>query len=243
LGAAGIVGLALGFAVRDTVENFIASVMLSIRQPFRPNDTVEINGDQGKVIRLTSRATILLSFDGNHIRIPNATVFKSRIINFTQNTERRFNFDLLVGRGEDISAARELVEATVQDLPFVLDEPAAATWIESIEAAGLRLQVTGWINQHETSMVLAQGEAIRQVKLALEAADITIVDAAQTIVLDRGAPREAVQAAMDTSKAQQETTVVAPVDAKSDDALERIIDAERHDETSEDLLRTDGLKE
>jgi len=57
LGAAGIIGLALGFAVRDTVENYIASVMLSIRQPFRPNDVVEINGDQGKVIRLTSRAT------------------------------------------------------------------------------------------------------------------------------------------------------------------------------------------
>ena len=87
LGAAGIIGLALGFAVRDTVENFIASVMLSFRQPFRPNDTVEINGDIGKVIRLTSRATILLSFDGNHIRIPNATVFKSRVINYTQNPD------------------------------------------------------------------------------------------------------------------------------------------------------------
>ncbi|MEM6276825.1 MAG: mechanosensitive ion channel domain-containing protein, partial [Pseudomonadota bacterium] len=80
LGAAGIIGLAVGFAVRDTVENFIASIMLSIRQPFRPNDAVEINGDKGLVIRLTSRATILLSFDGNHIRIPNATVFKSRIV-------------------------------------------------------------------------------------------------------------------------------------------------------------------
>ena len=97
LGAAGIVGLAIGFAVRDTVENFIASIMLSVRQPFRPNDTVEIEGDTGKVIRLTSRATILLSFDGNHIRIPNATVFKSRIVNFSRNPERRFTFELGMG--------------------------------------------------------------------------------------------------------------------------------------------------
>ena len=50
LGAAGIAGLAIGFAVRDTVENFIASVLLSMRQPFRPNDVVEIEGDIGKVI-------------------------------------------------------------------------------------------------------------------------------------------------------------------------------------------------
>ena len=102
LGAAGIVGLAIGFAVRDTVENFIASIMLSIRQPFRPNDTVEIEGDTGKVIRLTSRATILLSFDGNHIRIPNSTVFKSRIVNFTRNDERRFVIDMGVSYDSDL---------------------------------------------------------------------------------------------------------------------------------------------
>ena len=94
LGAAGIIGLAIGFAVRDTVENFVASIMLSLRQPFRPNDLVEIEGDVGRVIRLTSRATILLSLDGNHVRIPNATVFKGKIVNYTQNPARRFMFDI-----------------------------------------------------------------------------------------------------------------------------------------------------
>ncbi|MFT5798401.1 MAG: small conductance mechanosensitive channel, partial [Candidatus Azotimanducaceae bacterium] len=163
LGAAGIIGLALGFAVRDTVENFIASIMLSIRQPFRPNDTVEINGDQGRVIRLTSRATILLSFDGNHIRIPNATVFKSRIVNFSQNAERRFKFTLLIDRDTDLQAARALMETTVQDLPFVLNTPAASVWIETLGTAGADMFVTGWVNQNDTSVVLAKGEAIRQV--------------------------------------------------------------------------------
>ncbi|MFV0408907.1 MAG: mechanosensitive ion channel domain-containing protein [Paracoccus sp. (in: a-proteobacteria)] len=71
--AAGIMGIAIGFAVRDSVENFIASVLLSLRQPFRPNDLVEIEGNSGHVLQLTSRATTLLSHDGNHIRIPNAT--------------------------------------------------------------------------------------------------------------------------------------------------------------------------
>lgn len=85
LGAAGVVGLALGFAVRDTVENFIASVLLSLRQPFRPNDFVDIHGDTGTVARLTSRATILISPEGNHIRIPNATVYKGRIVNFPRS--------------------------------------------------------------------------------------------------------------------------------------------------------------
>jgi small-conductance mechanosensitive channel len=237
LGAAGIIGLALGFAVRDTVENFIASVMLSIRQPFRPNDTVEINGDQGKVIRLTSRATILLSFDGNHIRIPNATVFKSRIINYSQHTERRFMFSLLIDREADLGAARALVENTVQRLPFVLDHPAAATWIDTFETSGASLVITGWVNQNETSIVLAKGEAIRQVKLALSDADVAMTDSSQVVVLDRKSPIDPI------AVPQAETATIAPVSPDTDSDLDRIIDAERESDRTEDLLRDDALKE
>lgn len=237
LGAAGIIGLAIGFAVRDTVENFIASVMLSFRQPFRPNDTVEINGDQGKVIRLTSRATILLSFDGNHIRIPNATVFKSRIINFSQNAERRFMFNIMVARGSDLQMTRDLMERTVQSLPFVIPAPAAAVWIDALEAAGTMLVVTGWINQNETSINLAKGEAIRQVKIALQDADVDIVDGTQVIVLDRNI------APAPTIPEVRETTAVAGVDASADDALQDMITAEREDVATQDLLRDKGYKE
>ena len=235
LGAAGIIGLALGFAVRDTVENFIASVMLSFRQPFRPNDTVEINGDVGKVIRLTSRATILLSFDGNHIRIPNATVFKSRIINFSQNAERRFMFSVMVERDADLLETRTLVEKTVQDLPFVLAEPAAQTWIEALHPAGIELVITGWVDQNETSIVRGKGEALRQVKLAILSAGVVIPDATQAIQLTRDANT--------ATQEVQESTEVEVVDASEDAALDRIVDAEREDEISEDLLRKDSQKE
>ncbi len=235
LGAAGIIGLALGFAVRDTVENFIASVMLSFRQPFRPNDTVEINGDAGKVIRLTSRATILLSFDGNHIRIPNATVFKSRIINYSQNAERRFMFSVMVERSADLQATRQLVENTVQKLPFILSEPAAQTWIETLHPAGIELVVTGWVDQNETSIVRAKGEALRQVKLSIQDAGVIIPDATQAITLTRDTSGP--------STPPRETTRVDPVDASEDEALERIVTAERDTESGEDLLREEGLQE
>lgn len=235
LGAAGIIGLALGFAVRDTVENFIASVMLSFRQPFRPNDTVEINGDTGKVIRLTSRATILLSFDGNHIRIPNAVVFKSRIINYTKNAERRFMFSIIVDRDADLQETRNLVAQTVQDLPFVLTEPAAQTWIEALGPAGVELVITGWVDQNATSIVLAKGEALRQVKLAIQAAGIVIPDATQAIEIKRDRP--------DKPTEPRESTLVEQVNATDDAALERIVDAERGLESTEDLLREESLKE
>ena len=235
LGAAGIIGLALGFAVRDTVENFIASVMLSFRQPFRPNDTVEINGDTGKVIRLTSRATILLSFDGNHIRIPNATVFKSRIINFSQNAERRFMFSVMVERDADLQETRNLIGNTVQELPFVLSEPAAQTWIESLQPAGIEMVITGWVDQNETSLVRAKGEALRQVKLAIQRAGVAIPDATQAIQISRDKPQPPAEPA--------ESALVEEVEATDEADLERIIDAERDLEEGEDLLREDSLKE
>ncbi|MBQ1202655.1 MAG: mechanosensitive ion channel [Loktanella sp.] len=235
LGAAGIIGLAFGFAVRDTVENFIASVMLSFRQPFRPNDSVDINGDQGKVIRLTSRATILLSFDGNHIRIPNATVFKSRIINFSQNPERRFRFSIMVDRKADLRATLSLVNETVQGLPFVLDDPKALVWLEQLHSDTIELIVTGWVNQNHTSVALARGEALRQVMLAIEAAGIVIPDSTQNVKLVRDTPPPAIR--------PSETRQIEGVDATQEAALTRIVDAERAQDSTEDLLRRDSPKE
>ena len=224
----------LGFAVRDTVENVIASIMLSIRQPFRPNDAVEINGDQGRVIRLTSRATILLSFDGNHIRIPNATVFKSRIVNFSQHDNRQFMFPVLINRGSDLQETRVLLEQTVQSLPFVLTSPAASVWIEDLKTSGTELIVTGWVNQNDTSIALAKGEAIRQVKRVLGDAGISMTDASQAVIISND---DAVQ---DT---ESETAEIALVVAENDAALTKTVEAERDADNAEDLLHEDAEKE
>ena len=240
LGAAGIIGLALGFAVKDTVENYIASVMLSLRQPFRPNDVVEINGDQGKVIRLTSRATILLSFDGNHIRIPNATVFKSRIVNFSQNEERRFLFTLYVATTSDIGHARSLAAQTVQALPFVIQSPATESWIDTITESGVGITVAGWIDQNQTSINLARGEAIRQVKGVFESQGIEMPDTTYRIrvegSLDQPTPTK--PAAMPTNHAE-----ISPVSAETDAALDRLINEERDNKDTEDLLDGGAKKE
>jgi hypothetical protein len=89
-------------------------VMLSVRQPFRPNDHVVIDGKEGRVIRLTSRATVLMTLDGNHLRIPNGAVFKAVILNYTRNAERRFDFKLGVD-AEDVAEAIESAGATLED--------------------------------------------------------------------------------------------------------------------------------
>ena len=257
LGAAGIVGLAIGFAVRDTVENFIASIMLSIRQPFRPNDTIEIEGDIGKVIRLTSRATILLSFDGNHIRIPNSTVFKSRIVNYSVHPERRFMFEIGVASDADLAAVRQLAEDTVMAMPFTLDQPAPMAWIERIGDGAIILVVTGWIDQSETSLVRAKGEAVRMVKTAIEAAGVEVPDTTYRIQMLGGGPGVVTSPDAQGTPATPPKTVdkaqppVVPVETAdavdvsdtSETALDQLVEEERNDPDAPDLLTQDAPKE
>jgi small-conductance mechanosensitive channel len=244
LGAAGIVGLAIGFAVRDTVENFISSIMLSIRQPFRPKDLVEIEGETGHVIRLTSRATILLSLDGNHIRIPNSTVFKAKIINYTRNDERRFTFTLGIDPAADIAEAQAVMMAALRELPFVLDTPGPGVWVEGIGASTIDITAAGWIMQHETGTGMAKGEAIRMVKARLEEAGITFPEPTYRIL---GLPAQTVGTGT-TAPAPTAPTPGAPVEvqdvgAAEKQALEQIIEAEREALPDDDLLRRNAPQE
>ncbi|MEM9349071.1 MAG: mechanosensitive ion channel domain-containing protein [Pseudomonadota bacterium] len=241
LGAAGIIGLAVGFAVRDTVENFIASIMLSIRQPFRPNDAVEINGDEGLVIRLTSRATILLSFDGNHIRIPNATVFKSRIVNYSTNPERRFLFEIGVASDADLAAMRHLAEETVASLPYTLKEPAPSVWTDRIGDGAIFLKVTGWIDQRTTSLLQARSEALRNVKAAIEATGVEVPDTTYRVALT--APLASVPEPAPSPKPPVIEFEADNVTEAAPQALTEMVSAEQQDEDKPNLLREDAPEE
>jgi small-conductance mechanosensitive channel len=168
LGGAGLIGLALGFALRETIENYVASLMLSLRQPFRANDWVMIGDLEGRVIRLTSRATVMMTLDGNHLRIPNAQVFKAVITNFTRNPQRRFDFDLGVDADDDAEAARKLGRETLAAFDFILADPPAEARIVEVGDSNVVIRFLGWIDQNETDWWKAQSRAIPAVKLALE---------------------------------------------------------------------------
>lgn len=168
LGAAGVLGIALGFGLRDTMENYIASVLLSLRQPFAPDDHILVEGQEGIVARLTSRATILVTFDGNSVRLPNSLVFRAVIVNFTQDPERRFTFEISVSRAADPTVAQNAVLAAVKDTPGVLAEPAPAVSFDRMTDYALVLVATGWVNQHLANYATTRSEAIRAALIALE---------------------------------------------------------------------------
>lgn len=243
LGAAGIVGLAVGFAVRDTVENYIASILLSLRQPFRPNDFVEIAGQSGHVIMLTSRATVLLSIDGNHIRIPNSTVFKSVITNYTRHPERRFGFELGVAPSSDLQAAVETGLKVLEGLDFVMQKPGPEARIERVGDSTIQLWFAGWIDQRQTSLVLARAQAIRLIMRALEGAGFELPEPGYRITM----------VGDDTEKLPGKKTTktikpaplpdVEPEDTAVVDDVAAIVEEERAHLGDQDLLQDDAPQE
>lgn len=182
LGAAGVLGLAIGFAMRDTIENYIASILLSVRRPFAPNDTVIIEGVEGRITTLNSRATIITTFDGNEVRIPNAIVYKTKIVNLTHTPERRFEFELRVRLDTDIACALAIALGAVKRIDGVLDEPGATVLVDRIDDYAIVIKVLGWVDQTSSDFGKVKGEAIRAIKEAFDAED---VDLAQPVQIAR----------------------------------------------------------
>ena len=240
LGGAGVIGLALGFAMRDTVENYVASLMLSLRQPFRANDHVVIDTHEGRVIRLTSRATVLMTLDGNHLRIPNSMVFKAVILNFTRNPQRRFEFSLGVDADDDAEAARQLGRDTLKAMPFVLADPAPEVRITEVGDSNVVLQFLGWIDQQETNWYKAKTHAIALAKEALEHAGFALPEPIYRLRFDQrtaSLPFENVGETARTDTAPAPTPTSSPVrkprrsaaeaDVSSDDEIVRMVEKER----------------
>lgn len=172
LGSAGVVGLVLGFAFRDIAENYIAGILLSVRRPFEPGEHVVIDNREGKVISVNSRATVLMTLDGNHLQLPNSLVFKSVVLNYSKNPKRRFDFSMLIDGSQSIREAQTMAMSAIAKVEGVLDEPAPAWTVVEFGTAGIQLRFYGWVNQHESDLGKVRSEAVRQVKATFANAGI-----------------------------------------------------------------------
>ncbi|MBU2342538.1 MAG: mechanosensitive ion channel [Alphaproteobacteria bacterium] len=248
LGGAGVIGIALGFAMRETIENYVASLMLSLRQPFRANELVMIGDLEGRVVRMTSRATVLMTLEGNHLRIPNAQVFKAVIVNFTRNPQRRFQFELGVDADDDAGAARLLGRDTLAGLPFVLAEPPPEARIVEVGDSNVLIRFLGWVDQNENDWFKAQSLAILAVKHALEKGGFGLPEPIYRLRFDpRSATvpfenvndvrRERDPAAAPRKREKPERPAPPADDLRPADEVAQMVDAERAEGAGEnDLL-------
>lgn len=193
VGGTGLIGLVLGIAFRDITENFLASLFLSVQQPFREGDLVEVADVTGYVQRLTSRTTVLMTLDGNQVQIPNSTVFKSTIRNFTSNPNRRDDFMVGIGYDDSISFAQEVALKVLAEHPAVLQEPEPSVLVENLGASTVNLRVYFWLDGRRHSWAKVKSSVIRHIKRAFQDAGISLPDEAREVTFPHGVPVRMIQ--------------------------------------------------
>lgn len=186
MGGTGLLGLVLGIAFQDITENFLASILLSIQSPFRTGDLVDIGGHTGFVQALTTRATVLMTQDGNHLQIPNGTVYKSAIRNYTSNPNRRLEFTVGIGFEDSISDAQEVALRVLQGHPAVLATPEPWVLVESLGSATVNLRVYFWMDGNQHSWLKVRSSVIRLVKRAFLKEGISMPDESREMLFPEG---------------------------------------------------------
>jgi small-conductance mechanosensitive channel len=217
VGGTGLVGLALGIAFRDITENFLSSIFLSMQRPFETGDLVEVAGVTGYVQQLNVRTTILMTLDGNLVQIPNSTVYKSNLRNFTNSANRREDFIVGIDYAAQITDAQEIARQVLVGHPAVLQDPEPSVLVDSLGPSAVNLRVYFWLDGREHSWLKVRSSVIRLIKRAFQEHGITMPDDAREVIFPQGVPvtwvdRTAGAAAAGEAGPRQRRPAVAPAD-------------------------------
>jgi len=172
LAVVGAAGLAVGLALKDSLGNFAAGVMLVLFRPFSKGDFVETAGVSGKVDDVQIFSTILTTPDNKQITIPNAQVYAGTITNYTAKDMRRLDMVFGVSYDDDLKVAKDVLTRVCTDHPMVLAEPAFSIFVLSLGDNSVNFAVRPWAKTDDYWAVW--GDVMEQGKVELEAAGCSI---------------------------------------------------------------------
>jgi small conductance mechanosensitive channel len=175
LAGAGILGLGLAFAFQDIAANFISGIFISIRRPLRVNDIVKVSDYMGTIKEVNLRDTVMETFQGQTVIIPNKLVFQNPIENYSFLKIRRFDLGVGVSYGDDLDKVQEITLNAVKDIEGLSKEQGVNVLFTEFGDSSINLSVRMWIDTAEQSVYSQVGsEAIKRIKKAYAANDIMI---------------------------------------------------------------------
>lgn len=194
VGGAGVLGIVIGFAFRDIAENFLASLLLSIRRPFRAGDYVNVAEYTGYVQSMNTRSTLLLSPEGNHVQVPNSTVFKNVITNFSTAPTRREVLTVGIGYDAQVADAQDIIIGVLSNHAAVIADPNPLVLVDELGSSTVNLKIYYWFDGENFSQVKVKSAILRLIKKALVEANISMPDDAREIIFPDGVPVKMIEA-------------------------------------------------
>ncbi len=175
LAGAGIVGLALGFAFQDITANLISGVLIAFRKPIQVGDIIETASYIGIVENINLRVTVIKTFQGLHVIIPNKDVFQSPVTNYTKTNERRIDLEVGVSYADDLNKVKSIALNAVADLPNLLSNKETKLYFNEFGDSSINFSIMIWINSaNETTYLQEKSDAIIAIKQAFDHHGITI---------------------------------------------------------------------
>lgn len=168
----GAAGLAVGLALKDSLSNFAAGVMIVIFRPFKSGDTITAGGQTGVVDEIGMFSTMLNTFDNQRIFIPNSTIIGNTIVNSTTLPTRRIDLALFLGPDDNLVTAKRVIDEVLRAEPRILANPPCSVGVDKIGPTNIELFVRAWVNTPDFGVVKADLQ--ERLKLALDAAGILL---------------------------------------------------------------------
>lgn len=179
----GIAGFTIGFALQDISKNFVSGMLILLRQPFKIGDSVELSSFQGTVAEITLRDTVLKTWDGEVVILPNASVYANPIKNFSGLTDRRQTVRVGVGYEDNLENARQKILESVQSVEGVLEQPQAGVLASEFGPLEIVLSVTFWVDQTKHSPVKVLSDVIQSIKQTADRGSLHLTQPIQSVQL------------------------------------------------------------
>jgi len=170
--AGGITGIILGFASQSVVSNLVSGIFLLWEKPVKIGDQISIDGVMGFVEDVNVLSTIIRTYDGLYVRIPNEKLFTSNITNYVAHIARRFEYVIGIRYSDDAEKAIKIIKKLIEEHPFVLKNPEPQVFVDNLGESSVNIIVRVWAPTTEWYSV--KMEMLWKIKIELERNGIEI---------------------------------------------------------------------
>ncbi|MEZ5842195.1 MAG: mechanosensitive ion channel family protein [Hyphomicrobiaceae bacterium] len=165
----GVGSVAIGFAFKDILQNWLAGLLILLRQPFRRGDQISLGTIEGTVQRIEQRATLIKTYDGRVVVVPNADIYTQCITINTAHEQRRISIDVTVGYEHSVRSVQALINSALARVDEIKPTPAPQVLPWALGPTSLALKVRFWIESHRAAEVAAHARAVQAIKEAFQA--------------------------------------------------------------------------
>ncbi|GLR17055.1 mechanosensitive ion channel family protein [Portibacter lacus] len=175
LATAGVLGLAVGLALQDPMNNLFSGVFMSVRKLYAIGDIIESNDHFGTIKDIDLRATKIRTPDGHDVVIPNKDVIQNPLENYTSSGERRIDLDCGVSYGDDLDKVEELTLKAISSLDNLMEHKPVEVMFTEFGDSSINFTVRYWIEATtQKEYTLAKSNGIKAIKKIFDANDIMI---------------------------------------------------------------------